>query len=444
MKLHNYQKQAIKFALEKKQSYMAIDLGLGKTAIALKAIQKLDRPTIVLAPLRVTYSVWPEEIKKWTPKATYAILHGPHKDSLYEFEKDIYLLNYDGIKWFYSMLTRPGKPFRKCSLILDESTFVKSPSTKRFKMLKKLQPFFGEFRMALSATPAPNGYHDLWSQYYLLDQGKSLSNVYYKFREQFFTYTGPPRYKTSLLRGAAKNIQTRIKPITFRLESKDYLKMPKYIHNEIKLELSTKLMAQYKQLEKEFVLNIQGSEITTFNSAALSMKLRQFIQGAMYTEEGLTHQIHDIKLKALQEVIEGSNYQPLLCPIQFKFELRRLQKCFGNVPVIAGQTSAEQSMEYIKEWNKGNIPLLLCHPASISHGLNLQASGHIICWYGLTWSLEQYKQLIGRIYRQGQKKAVIVHHLIMKNTIDETILKVLKQKNAVQTDLLKALKEVTQ
>lgn len=442
MKLHNYQKQAIKFALEKKQSYMAIDLGLGKTAIALNVIQRIEHPTIVIAPLRVVYSVWPEEIKKWTPNLSYAILHGPHKDIEYEYKKRIYLLNYDGIKWFYNKLVRPGKPFRKCNLVLDESTFVKSPSTKRFKMLKKLQPFFSEYRMALSATPAPNGYHDLWSQYYLLDQGKSLSNVYYKYRQKFFFYTGPPLYKTTLLRGATKEIQSRIKPITFRLDSKDYMKMPEYIHNEIKLELSTKLITQYKKLEKDFVLDIQGAEITAFNSAALSMKLRQFIQGGVYTEEGLTQHIHDIKLKALQELIDSSNYQPILCPIQFKFELRRLQKCFGNVPVIAGQTNARQSMEYIKEWNKGNIPLLLCHPASISHGLNLQASGHIICWYGLTWSLEQYKQLIGRIYRQGQKKAVIVHHLIMKNTIDETVLKVLKQKDTVQADLLKALKEV--
>jgi SNF2 family DNA or RNA helicase len=442
MKLHEYQQRAIQFALRKKKSYMAVDLGLGKTAIALKCIQKLKQPTIVIAPLRVIYAVWPDEIKKWTPKLTYTILHGPYKNAQLEYNKDIYLLNYDGIKWFYNMVTRPGRQFKRCNLILDESTFVKSPTTKRFKLLKKLHPFFGDFKLALSATPAPNGYHDLWSQYYLLDQGVSLSNVYYKFRERFFWYSGPPRYQTILKRGAAKNIQTRIKPITFRLEGKDYLKLPEYIHNEIKLELPTKLKILYKTLEKDFVLNIQGTEIAAFNSAALSMKLRQFIQGGLYTEEGLTQYIHNIKLKALEELIESSNYQPVLCPVQFKFELKAIKKVFGNVPIIAGQTNAQQSIEYINEWNKGNIPLMLCHPASIGHGLNLQASGHIICWYGLTWSLEQYNQLIGRIYRQGQKKAVLVHHLIMKNTVDETVLSVLKKKDAVQSDLLLALKEV--
>ena len=258
----------------------------------------------------------------------------------------------------------------------------------------------------------------------------------------FFIYSGPPRYTNTLKKGSSHIIQQRIKPITFRLANKDYLKLPKYIHNEIKLELTPRLTKLYKQLEKDFVLQIQDAEITAFSAAALSMKLRQFIQGGLYNECGIATWIHNIKLKALDELIESSNYQPILCPIQFRFELDMLKKHFGNVPVIAGKTNAAQSIEYINEWNRGNIPLLLCHPASIGHGLNLQASGHIICWYGLTWSLEQYHQLIGRIYRQGQKNAVLVHHLIMKNTVDEVVLKVLKRKEAVQADLLNALKEV--
>lgn len=443
MKLHDYQRRAIKFALTKKTPYLAIDLGLGKTAIALKVIQTLQAPTLVIAPLRVIHTVWPEEIRKWAPDLTYTILHGAHKDKKLTYNKQVYLLNYQGLKWFFNSVTRPGKHFKRVNLVLDEATFVKDPSTKRFKMLKKLQPFFLDFRIALSATPAPNGYHNLWSQYYLLDHGKALTQVYYRFREHFFHYSGPPMYKTVLKKGAAKVIQKRIKPITFRLANKDYLKLPKYIHNEIKLEFTPKLMKQYKQLEKDFTIELNDVEISAFNAAALGMKLRQFVQGALYIENGITEYIHKIKLKALQELIESSNYQPILCPIQFRFELKMITDMFGKVPIIAGKTSTQKSIKYINEWNKGNIPLMLCHPASIGHGLNLQASGHIICWYGLTWSLEQYHQLIGRIYRQGQKKAVVVHHLIMKGTKDERVLKVLKQKNAVQSDLLEALKEVS-
>jgi SNF2 family DNA or RNA helicase len=446
MELHDYQKRAVEFALEKKASYMAVDLGLGKTAIALKVIEQLRKrwgnATFVFAPLRVIYSTWPDEIKKWTPGLTYQILHGPHKKEKLNYKADIYLINYDGIKWLYDALTEPGRTWRRTHVIFDESSFLKSHSTKRFKILKKLSLLFTPYRMCLSATPAPNGYHELWSQYYLMDEGASLGKVFTHFRDRFFWYSGPPLYKTVIRQNAGREILQCIRNTTFRLESKDYLTLPECIYNEIPVELPSEVYKKYKRLEKDFYLEIAEQDVSAFSAAALSMKLRQFIQGGIYIDGGGYEKIHSCKIDVLKELFDSAAGNPILVPIQFKFEYELICKAFRtSLPVIAGRTSARQSMHYIEEWNQGNIPLLLCHPASIGHGLNLQAAGHVICWFGLTWSLEQYKQLIGRIYRQGQKNAVTVHHIIAKGTIDQRVLTVLRQKDATQQDLLDALKK---
>ena len=220
--------------------------------------------------------------------------------------------------------------------------------------------------------------------------------------------------------------------------------MPPIIYNEIKLDMTPKLAKHYKELEKEFFLNIGDTEIEVFNAAALSMKLRQFIQGGLYDEEKTWNFIHRIKLDALKQVIETSAGQPILCAIQFRGELAMIRKKLGQVPIIAGGTSAKVAAKYISSWNKGSIPLLLCHPASISHGVNLQAGGHILLWYGLTWSLEQYLQLNGRLHRQGQKNAVVVNHLVMRNTVDESVMQALRDKDSNQKKLLQYLKEYRQ
>jgi len=432
--------------VEVKNTFMAIDLGLGKTAIALKWFERIRKKyknsMVVFAPLRVCYTTWPDEIKKWTPHLKYQILHGPHKNTKLNYDADIYIVNYDGLKWFHKMMIKPERRWHRVHAVFDESTFVKSPSTQRFKILKKLSVLFTPYRMCLSATPVPNGYHDLWSQYFIMDGGQSLGKTFYKFRSRFFHYTGPPLYKTSIIPGSQKHIQNLIRPKTFRLKASDYITLPKYIHNEIKVKMDEKEFKDYKTLEKDFFLELDTAEVEAFSAAALSMKLRQYIQGGLYADvPGGYHKIHTRKIDALKEVIEGSAGQSVLCPIQFKFEYDMLCKAFKQqLPIIAGRTSAKESITLIREWNRGTIGLLLCHPASISHGINLQASGHIICWLGLTWSLEQYRQLIGRIYRQGQRKAVTVHHLIMKGTVDEKVLKALKKKDAVQSDLLLALK----
>ena len=321
---------------------------------------------------------------------------------------------------------------------------IKSPTTIRFKTLKKVFPLWSDYRFCLSATPSPNGYHELWSQYYMLDKGQRLLTSYYHFRGTYFHYTGPPLYKTTIRKGSYERIRDAIKPITFRLDANDYLNMPETIYNDIPLELPKKLRSQYKELENNFFLEFAESEATAFSAAALSMKLRQFIQGAVYTDakRGEFYPLHQIKIDALKELLETAAGQPILCPIQFKFERRMINEIIGgDIPCIAGGTTPTDSSKYIHLWNKGEIPLLLCHPASLGHGVNLQAGGHIMLWFGLTWSLEHYMQLNGRLIRQGQKSSsVTVNHLMMKDTIDERVAKVLKTKNATQSMLLDALK----
>jgi len=445
LQLHQYQKKAIEFGLENKTVFMAMDLGLGKTAVSLKIIQRLKQKAIVFAPLRVIYNTWPDEIKRWTPELTYDIIHGPDKRNVFRRSRaDILLINFDGLKWFSKEVVQSHIRWQKRILILDESSMIKSPSTLRFKTLKKMMPLWSDYRFCLSATPAPNGYHELWSQYYMLDKGERLFSVFYRFRSNFFNYSGPPLYKTSLRKGAYEQIRDLIKPITYRLDANDYIDMPDIVYNDIPLVLSKPLQNKYKELENNFFLEFAGADATAFNAAALSMKLRQFIQGAVYTDlkDGSFYPLHQIKIDALKELLETSAGQPILCPVQFKFELKMIHEFIDkSIPCIAGGTSIAESNSLIRAWNNSELPLLLCHPASLGHGVNLQAGGHIMLWFGLTWSLEHYKQLNGRLIRQGQKnKCVAIHHLIMKNTIDERVVKVLKDKDATQSKLLDALK----
>jgi len=358
MQLHQYQKNAIKFSIVNKAVFLALDLGLGKTAVALEVIRRTKKPAIVFAPLKVIYNTWPDEIVNWAPELTYTILHGPDKDRLFRqaLRSHIILLNYDGMKWFFNKVAASKLTWKQRTLIIDESSMIKSPTTLRFKLLKKMIPLWGPNRLCLSATPSPNGYYELWSQYYMLDQGQRLFSSYHRFRGTYFNYTGPPLYKTTIRQGAYERIKDLIKPITYRLDANDHLKMPEVTYNEIPLALSEKLRQQYKDLEDDFILEFQGSVATAFNAAALAMKLRQFIQGAVYTDaaKGEFYPLHNIKCEALKELIDTAVGRPILCPIQFKFELIMLQEFFKKeIPCIAGRTSNEEANILIRKWNKG-------------------------------------------------------------------------------------------
>jgi len=442
---HDYQKKAIRFGLVNKSVYYALDLGMGKTLVALALIRLTKQPAIVWAPLKPIYNTWPEEIEKWAPGLTYDIIHGPDKAyTLQHSTADVWLINYDAVKWFSENYMRLRPKWERRMLVLDESSMLKDSSRMRFKTLKKLRALWTDYKICLSATPAPNGYHELWPQYFMLDAGKLLEPTYGAYRSKYFIYSGPPIYKTVPKFGAGAAITRIIKPNTYRLEASDYLKMPDIIYNNVSVTLPPELILTYKKLKDEFLLRFDDRVASSTSAAAIGMKLRQFVQGALYIDDakGGYEEIHTLKVEALKELLETSAGQPILCPVQFKFEVKMIHKYIDkDIPVIAGGVSNTTATDLIRSWNKGNLPLLLCHPASIGHGTNLQAGGHILLWYCLTWSLELYKQLNGRLYRQGQAHhSVTVNHLTVKGTIDEQVAKALSVKDATQNSLLTALK----
>ena len=447
MPLHEYQERAVQFCLEKKQAYLAMDMGLGKTRVSLELIRRTKTKALVVAPLRGVHSTWPQECKKWTSELTCNILHGSEKS--FKKEADLYIINPEGMKWLYGELKKiydkTGKlPFT--TLIIDEGSMWKSSDTKRFDVMKALLPVFTDYKLILSGTPSPNSLMDLWSQYYLLDYGESLYENAYRFRAKYFHQVDYNGFKYGLNDGADKQIYERIAPRTFRLDAKDYLDMPDIIHNSISVEMPATCRVAYSKLESEFFMEFEEGRVDAFNSASLSSKLRQFIQGGLYyaPEEGqerMYQPIHRVKLDALRDLMDEHVGEPILCAIQFRFELDMLRQAFPDAPVIVGGCSATESARAIDSWNCGDIPLLICHPASLSHSVNLQTGGHIVLWYGLPWSLEHYQQLNARLYRQGQQHAVIIHHLVMEDTIDEAIMKALAAKDKTQSSLLNYLRE---
>lgn len=435
LKLHAYQERAIEFCMDNPSAYLAIDMGLGKTAISLKVIERLKQSAMVLGPLNTILSTWPDEIAKWTPGLTYRVLHGANKSLDGIDQVDILLMNYEGLTWF----TKQTAKWKRRIIIYDEASMVKSHSTQRFKLLRSLSNLWTPTRLALSATPAPNSLHELWSQYYLLDSGARLGKNISEFRRRYcstFSYPGMAFTKYEVRDEKKQEIYEAIEDITFRLDAKDYLDMPEITYNTIPCKLTPALTKKYKQLEDDFFLRLDQGIITVTNAAQLSMKLRQFIQGGIYNEEGVWEDLHEIKLRRLKELLDTSAGRPIICAIQFKGELKSIHRAFGSVPIIAGGISGQDRKKYIDAWNAGSLPLLLCHPASLSHGVNLQSGGATVLWYGLTWSLEQYYQLNGRVYRQGQKNAVIIHHLVMQNTVDELVLRAINNKAAGLGQLL--------
>lgn len=451
MELYDYQKKAIEWMKVTPKSYIAIDMGMGKTAVALNWAQNILEETkgvLVIAPLRTIGSTWPEECKKWTPELTYTILHGTQKLHNLGLKRDLYFMNYEGLPWLLDALKQffklTGKvPFR--ALILDEGSMIKSHSTKRFKVLKLLCEIFPKYITILSGTPAPNSLLNLWSQYYILDKGKRLYKYITHYKRHYFRQVDRMGYVWQINEGSDQIIYKAIENITYRLDSKDYLDLPEIVHNVIKIKLPDPIMAKYKILEKDFLLSLEGEDdvVGVFSAASLSMKLRQFLQGAVYTDEHRNYSIvHKEKLAVLKSMVEEANGQGILCAIQFRFELDMIKKVFPKAEVIAGGVPARKANRIIADWNAKKVPLLLCHPASISHGVNLQQGSHLLLWYGLTWSLEQYLQLNKRLHRIGQTKTVVIHHLVVKGSVDERIMSALKAKFKTQSELLDYLRGV--
>lgn len=443
---HRYQKNAVKFLLQNAAAALFLDPGLGKTSITLAAIKILRKEhlinkVLIIAPLRVCYLVWPKELVKWKDfeGMTVQILHGKDKEKNLSRDADIYVINPEGLQW---LLTNNLKKLGFDMLVIDESSKFKAANTQRFKLLKNALGLFRR-RVILTGSPSPNGMMDLFSQIFILDGGAALGRFITHYRNTYFYPSGYGGYEWKLHPGAEAAIQERIKPMVLRLEAKDYLELPELVENTVWVDLPKPARNAYKQMEDELFAAVKNGDVVAATAAVASMKCRQIANGGLYAEDGTIHQLHMEKAEAVKDLIEELQGMPALVAYDFEQDLQRLLKVLGkNTPYIGGGVSAKRGAEIERAWNAGEIPVLLGHPASVAHGLNLQNAGNHVIWHSLTWNFENYDQFNKRILRQGSKhKQVFVHHVMAADTIDEAILCALKFKDNSQRSLLAGLKE---
>ena len=438
---HNYQNYAKDFILAHKVSALFLDCGLGKTITTLTAINELMYDSfeiskvLIIAPLRVAQSTWKDEIEKWDHLnlLRYSIAVGDEKERLKALKQnsDIYIINRENVDW---LVTKSGIDFNFNMLIIDELSSFKSHTSKRFKSLLKIRPYF-ERVVGLTGTPSSNGLMDLWAEFRVLDLGERLGRYITHYRNEYFLpdkRNGAIIFSYKPQPNAEERIYRRLADMTISMKSTEYLKMPELILNELEINLDEEDQIKYKKFKKEMVMTIQEKEIDAINAASLSNKLIQLANGSIYDEDKKFYEVHNKKLDKLEEIIESANGKPVLVAYWFKADKERIEKRFKVREI--------KTADDIKQWNKGMIDLALIHPASAGHGLNLQSGGFTLVWFSLTWSLELYQQTNARLYRQGQKDTVVIHHLITKNTIDEDIMKSLKRKDKTQEALMKAVK----
>jgi SNF2 family DNA or RNA helicase len=455
--LRPYQWRSIRWVVNNPRCALFLDMGLGKTVSVLSAVkamkkrQMLTKPVLVVAPLRVVHTVWRQEAQKWahTQDITFSTVHGNAKArrAALGTQADVYLINPEGLRWLLDQIKElEGDAWPFGMLVIDESSMFKAHYTLRFKELRKYVDRF-ERCVPLTGTPTPNTMLELWPQMYLMDNGRRLGTSYWRFRETYFEKADYMGFKYRLREGADAAINDAIGNVVLRLDAKDWLEMPELIVNPVVVDLPPEARAQYKHLEDEMFLNLERGDVEAMNAATLTGKCHQFANGALYTvdrDSGMNngHQhIHDAKLDALKEVVEetGDN---VLISYTFQHDLARLRVAYPDAPVLGGGTSGTKTEQYVREWNEGKHRVMLVHPASAGHGLNLQAGGHTLIFFSIPWSLEQYDQLVARLYRQGQKHgSVVVHHIITRHTVDEVIVDTLQRKARGQRQLLQALRE---
>lgn len=438
--LHAYQNRAIEFIKSKERCALFLDMGLGKTTSTLTAISDLIdsfaiQKALVIAPLRVANSTWKQEVEKWKhiSHLRVSVCTGSEKSrrAALHRDADVYIINRENVTWLVD-LYKKAWPF-DC-VIVDESSSFKNPSTRRFQSLKKVLPYTN-YMILLTGTPSPNSLMDLWPQMYLVDFGESLGRTVTGFRQRFFEqdFSG---FRYTLRDGCAETIHALIADKVISMSAKDYLELPDRIELIEKVEMPPAALKRYKELEKTLLAELEtGEEVEAVTAAGLANKMLQFANGAAYHDEHKNWaEIHKQKLDALEELVEDNPDENMLVAYNYRFDLERLLARFPQAVVL----DKEQST--IDRWNRGEIKMLLAHPASAGHGLNLQSGGSMIVWFGLNWSLELYQQFNARLHRQGQTKPVRIVHIVTKDTIDERVLSVLKDKDATQASLLSALK----
>lgn len=438
---HEYQSFATEFIVKNAISALFLEMGLGKSVTTLTAIDKLMYDyfeisrVLIIAPLRVAVSTWPSEIEKWNHlnRLSYSVVVGNEKERRQALRKkaDIYIINRENIDW---LVNKSGFYLEFDMLVIDELSSFKSYSAKRFKSLLKIRPNFKRV-VGLTGTPSSNGLMDLWAEFRILDLGQRLGRYITHYRNTYFVpdkRNGVVIYSYKPQDDAEERIYQAIGDITISMKSYDHLQMPELIMNEVLVEMDKTDIQRYQKFKKEMVLTLEEKEIDAINAASLSNKLLQMANGSVYDEDKASHTIHDKKLDALDELIEEANGKPVLVAYWFQSDLERIKKRMKVREIKSSQD--------IEDWNKEKIPVALIHPASAGHGLNLQTGGAVLIWFSLTWSLELYQQTNARLYRQGQKQTVVIHHLMTKGTIDEDVMKAIKRKERTQEALMSAVK----
>lgn len=439
---HNYQSYAIDYIETHPVAAILLDMGLGKTVISLTAIADLlfdsfeAHRILVVAPLRVARDTWPAEISKWQhlKHLTYAVAVGTVKErkAALSAGADITIINRENLGW---LIDSSGYEFDYDMVIIDELSSFKNHKSKRFQSLMKVRPKIKRI-IGLTGTPSSNGLMDLWAEFKLLDFGERLGRFITHYRNNYFIpdkRNGEIIYSYKPMPYAEDAIYRKISDITISMKSTDHLQMPELITSQYEVQLSKEEEQRYEELKADFILELPEGEITAANAASLTGKLSQLANGAIYDDEGNIVEFHDRKLDALEDIIEFANGKPLLVAYWFKHDLQRIKKRFDVREI---KTSKD-----IIDWNNGDIPVAVIHPASAGHGLNLQAGGSTLIWFGLTWSLELYQQTNARLWRQGQSSGtVVIEHIITKGTIDERILKALSLKEVSQNALIDAVK----
>lgn len=437
-----YQEAAIRWVLDRPASGLFLGMGMGKTVVTLTAINELlfDRlevtSVLVIAPLRVARDTWAREAAKWDhlQRLRVSVVLGDARERLAALERpaDVYVINRENVPWLCETLF--DWPFDM--VVIDELSSFKSVQAKRFKALRKVRGYIRRI-VGLTGTPAPNGLIDLWPQIYLLDRGERLGKTVGAYRSRYFTpnrANGHIVYSYRLLPGADETIQARIADICMSLRKEDYLNLPGQLYETVEITPPPALLKQYRHFEHDRIMEAMDGdgEIVALNAAALTGKLLQFVNGAIYDDNSNPHLIHNLKLDALEDLIEAANGEPVLVFYAFKHDRDRIMR---RVPCRELATS-----EDIDAWNRKEIPVALAHPASVGHGLNLQEGGHIIIWFGLTWSLELYQQANERLNRPGQTHVCRIYHLVLKGTHDERVLAALERKDTSQRALIDALR----
>ena len=439
-KPHDYQEYAKGFILTHPVCCLMLDMGLGKTIITLSALWTLALDSfdigkvLVIAPKRVAEDTWPKEMLKWEHLTglSYSLVLGSQKQRETALAKkaSVYIINRENASWLVE-----NCQWDFDTLVIDELSSFKSNKADRFRALKKVRPLVQRV-IGLTGTPAPNSLLDLWPQMYLLDMGQRLGRFIGGYRDRFFLPDKRNReiiYSYRPREGAEDKIYNLISDICISMKAVDFLEMPKKISNRIEVSMNEKEQELYNSFQKNMCLSLQDKELDAVNAAGLSNKLLQMANGAVYGEDKNFLFIHNRKLDALGDLIEAANGKPLLVAYWYKHDLIRIRKQFPQVRTI-------DTAKDISDWNAGKISLALIHPASAGHGLNLQEGGSTIVWFGLTWSLELYQQLNARLWRQGQKNAVVIEHIITCGTLDEDVMKALENKNTRQSALIAAVK----